>query len=232
MGFKEGKTHIIKDFSYPPLYKYSAKIAKLISYSTAKAVFGLVPENNIGWSFYPAVQAYHILLPQFLEGPHKTIVPVGIDQDSFIRLTRDIAEHSTIKLMKPAALHAKFVPGLRGSTKMSSSDADNDIIYLIDSAETVKKKINKYAFSGGRDTLEEHKKYGGNPDVDVSFLYLKYIFEEDDKALERIEKDYRSGKLLSGELKAILIEKINKFLKEHQKNREKAKKNLKSFILS
>ncbi len=232
LGFKEGKTFIFKDFSYSPLYKYSAKIAKLISYSTAKAVFGLKPENNIGWSFYPAVQAYHILLPQFIEGPHKTVVPVGIDQDPFIRLTRDISEHSTIRLMKPAALHAKFVPGLRGNTKMSASEEETNVIYLTDSAEVVKKKINKFAFSGGKDTLEEHRKHGGNPDIDISFLYLKYIFEDDDNALERIEKDYRKGKLLSGELKAILIEKINKFLKEHQKNREKAKKNIKKFILT
>jgi tryptophanyl-tRNA synthetase len=57
------------------------------------------------------------------------------------------------------------------------------------------------------------------------------FFEEDDKKLEKIEKDYRSGKLLSGELKAILIEKINSFLKEHQANREKAKKQLDKFIL-
>ena len=231
LGFKPGKTFIVKDFSYSELYKYSAKIAKLISYSTAKAVFGLKPENNIGWSFYPAVQAAHILLPQFLEGPHRTLVPIGIDQDPFIRLTRDISEHSSLKMTKPSAIHAKFIPGLKGSTKMSSSDQDNDVIYLSDSPETIKKKINKYAFSGGKDTLEEHKKHGGNTDIDISFQYLKMLFEEDDKKLEKIERDYRSGNLLSGELKAILIKKVQDFIKEHQKNKEKIKKDVNKFMI-
>jgi len=35
---------------------------------------------------------------------------------------------------------------------------------------------------------------------------------------------------LTGELKAILIEKINSFLKEHQKKRELAKKQVDKFI--
>ena len=38
--------------------------------------------------------------------------------------------------------------------------------------------------------LEEHSKKGGNPDVDVSFQYLKFFFEEDDKKLLEIEKKY------------------------------------------
>ena len=56
------------------------------------------------------------------------------------------------------------------------------------------------------------------------------FFEPSDEKLAKIEKDYKSGKLLSGELKAILIEKINSFLKEHQKKREEAKKNIDKFI--
>ena len=229
LGFKPEKTKIFQDFVYTDIYKYAAMCAKEITYSEAKGIFGLKPENNIGWSFYPAMQAAHILFPQFKNGKHMTVVPVGIDQDPFIRLTRDIAE--SFNFDKPSALHAKFIPSLSGNSKMSSSDSTNDVIYLTDSPEEVKKKINKYAFSGGKDTLEEHRKLGGNPDIDVSFQYLRIMFEPDDKKLAQIEKDYKSGKLLSGELKSILIEKINAFLKEHQKAREKAKKELEKFIL-
>ena len=233
LGFKPSKTFIVRDFSYPELYKQASQIAKLITYSEAKSVFGLNPENNIGWTFYPAVQAAHILLPQFIEGKHRTLVPIGIDQDPFIRLTRDIAEHSTLKFIKPSAIHSKFIPSLKGSVKMSSSEGEEtNLIYLSDNEKEIKRKINKYAFSGGRDTLEEHKKYGGNPKVDVSFQYLKILFESDDKTLAEIENNYKSGKLLSGQLKGILIEKINAFLKEHQKNRKFAKKQLKKFMLS
>ena len=179
--------------------------------------------------FYPAVQSAHIYLPQFLHGKHRTLVPIAIDQDPYMRILRDVADK--FNFIKPGAIHSKFLPGLSGSSKMSASDSENDVIYLTDSKEDVKRKINKYAFSGGKDTLEEHRKQGGNPDIDISFQYLKYLFEPDDKKLEKIEKDYRSGKLLSGELKAILIEKVNAFLKEHQKNREKAKKIVDKFML-
>jgi tryptophanyl-tRNA synthetase len=231
LGFKPGKTFIFEDFDYTDIYKYAARVAKRINYSTSKAVFGLKPENNIGWSFYPAMQAAHILFPQFYHGKHLSVVPVAIDQDPFIRITRDIAEHNDFKLEKPAALHAKFLPSLQGAAKMSASDENNTVIYLSDSAEEVKKKINKYAFSGGKDTVEEHRKHGGNPDIDVSFLYLKYLFEEDDAKLKKIYDDYKSGKMLSGELKKILIDKINAFLKEHQEKRREAEKLIDKFIL-
>ena len=57
------------------------------------------------------------------------------------------------------------------------------------------------------------------------------MFEPDDKKLQKIYDDYKSGKLLTGELKQILIEKVNSFLKQHQKNREKAKKTINKFLL-
>jgi len=229
LGFKPGKTFIFEDFVYTDIYKYAARIAKRITYSTSKAVFGLKPENNIGWSFYPAMQAAHILFPQFQRGKHISVVPVGIDQDPFIRLTRDIAEFPEFNFEKPAALHAKFIPSLHGGGKMSSSEGG--VIFLSDSPKEVETKIKKYAFSGGRDTIEEHRKLGGNPDVDVSYQYLRMLFEPDDKKLQKIRDDYKSGKLLTSELKEILIEKINVFLAEHQKRRKLAEKQIDKFIL-
>jgi tryptophanyl-tRNA synthetase len=195
----------------------------------SKATFGLTPEQNIGWSFFPAMQAAHILFPQFRSKKHITVTPAAIDQDPFIRLTRDIASHKDIALEKPAALHAKFLPSLHGETKMSSSGAG--LIFLSDDPKTVKKKINKYAFSGGQKTTDEHRKKGGNTEVDVSFQYLRMLFEESDKKLQDIKTKYESGELLTGELKAILIEKINTFLKDHQKKKQEAKKNINKFIL-
>jgi tryptophanyl-tRNA synthetase len=111
------------------------------------------------------------------------------------------------------------------------SSSEGGVIFLTDSAKEVETKIKKYAFSGGRDTLEEHRKLGGNPDIDVSFQYLRMFFEPDDKKLKKIHDDYKSGKLLSGELKQILIEKVNAFLKEHQKRRKLAEKQIDKFLV-
>ena len=94
-----------------------------------------------------------------------------------------------------------------------------------------KKKINKYAFSGGQPDIEQHRRIGGNPDIDVSYQYLRIFFEPDDNKLKAIYDDYKSGKMLAGELKAILIDKINQFLTGHQEKREKAKERINEFLL-
>ncbi len=59
---------------------------------------------------------------------------------------------------------------------------------------------------------------------------MRIFFEPDDKKLKSIYDDYKSGKMLTGELKAILIEKINEFLSSHQEKREKAKDKLDEFL--
>ena len=69
---------------------------------------------------------------------------------------------------------------------MSASD-ENTSIYLTDTANQIKNKIKRYAFSGGGDTLEAHKEHGGNCDVDISYQYLTF-FLEDDAKLEEIRK--------------------------------------------
>ena len=120
------------------------------------------------------------------------------------------------------------MPGLGGG-KMSSSD-ENSYIALTDTPEEAARKIKKYAFSGGQATLEEHRRLGGNPDIDVSYQMLRYGLEPDDKKLQKIYDDYKSGKLLSGELKQILIEKITIFLKDHQEKRTKAQKEVEKFL--
>ncbi|MFH0875098.1 MAG: hypothetical protein V1859_04110 [archaeon] len=67
-------------------------------------------------------------------------------------------------------------------------------------------------------------------EIDVSYQWLTF-FEEDDSKLEKIYKDYKKGLLLSGELKLILVDKINEFLSDHHKRREAAKKNIEKFML-
>uniref|UniRef100_A0A453K2J2 Tryptophanyl-tRNA synthetase n=1 Tax=Aegilops tauschii subsp. strangulata TaxID=200361 RepID=A0A453K2J2_AEGTS len=72
------------------------------------------------------------------------------------------------------------------NTKMSASDP-NSAIYVTDSTKDIKTKVNKYAFSGGQDSVELHRKLGANLEVDVSIKYLNFFLEDDDE-LERIKK--------------------------------------------
>lgn len=67
---------------------------------------------------------------------------------------------------------------------MSASDP-NSSIYMTDKAGQIKNKINRHGFSGGQETEEEHRRLGGDPDVDVSYQYLSF-FLEDDEELKKI----------------------------------------------
>lgn len=74
-----------------------------------------------------------------------------------------------------------------------SASSESSGIFMSDTEKNIKNKINKYAFSGGGVSTEDHRRDGGNPDVDVSYQYLTF-FLEDDVELKRIETvSYRLG---------------------------------------
>lgn len=209
-------------------YRLQNLFSKHITENEIKAVYGEITPGKMMAAMLQAADMIHPQLPEF--GKRKNIiVPVGADQDPHMRLTRDLVKRmKEYKLEPMASTYHYFIPGLKGG-KMSSSDATS-YIALTDNPKEAAKKINKYALSGGQPTIEEHRKLGGNTEKDVSYQYLKYYFEEDDQELERIKQEYESGKMLTGELKKILIEKITKFLEEHQKKREEAKKKIKEYL--
>ena len=214
VGFNPEKTFMFKDREYiRNAYPLILAVARKVTFSTAKAVFGFNEESNVGQIFYPAYQT----VPAMFE-KKRCLIPCAIDQDPYWRIQRDVAESLGYK--KTAAVHSKFLPPLTGvSGKMSASVADT-ALWLDDDEKTVSKKVNKYAFSGGKETVEEHRKLGGDVSVDVPFQWLSILFEPDDKRLAEIREGYTSGKMLTGELKGILVEKINAFLEEHRRKRE------------
>lgn len=217
VGFDPERTRIIIDTADADvIYPLAAAFGKDITQSTVDATYG--DPENIGLSFYPAVQAAHLLLPQLVVGRHPTLVPIAVDQDPHVRVCRDIAAKRRYLVDKPGALLSKFLPSLLGPGKMSSSD-DAPSIFLTDDRETVFEKIRTHAYSGGQSSVEAHRKHGGNPEVDVSYQFLYYFFEESDERMEQLACEYRDGSLLSGELKEIAAERIADFLDAHQERR-------------
>ena len=105
-------------------------------------------------------------------------------------------------------------------SKMSAGPDAGTNILLNDSPADVKKKINKYAFSGGGVTLEEHKKNGGNVDIDIPFSYLKF-FLEDDAKLDDIKQRYSKGEMMTGEIKQAAVDCLGKVVTEYQERRKK-----------
>ncbi|XP_066551038.1 tryptophan--tRNA ligase, cytoplasmic [Amia ocellicauda] len=226
-GFDVNKTFIFSDLDYmgksPGFYRNIVKVQKHVTFNQVKGIFGFTDSDCIGKISFPAIQAapsFSTSFPHIFNGRAdvQCLIPCAIDQDPYFRMTRDVAPR--IGYPKPALLHSTFFPALQGAqTKMSSSDP-NSSIFLTDTAKQIKNKINKHAFSGGKDTVEEHRQYGGNPDVDVSFMYLTFFLEDDEK-LEKIRQDYASGALLTGELKKCLIETLQPMILAHQEQRKK-----------
>jgi tryptophanyl-tRNA synthetase len=217
VGFDPDKTFIFYDSEYiKNVYPLLIKIAKKINYSLVKAVFGFKESTNIGMIFFPCLQ----IIPTFFE-KRRCLIPAAIDQDPYWRIQRDLAE--SLGYYKAAMISSKFFPPLTGIEGKMSSSKPETAIWLTDEEEKIRKKIFKYAFSGGQPTVELHRKYGGNPEIDVSFQWLYNFFEENDEKIKKIEEDYKSGALLSGELKQILIEKLVDFISKHKEKREKAK---------
>jgi tryptophanyl-tRNA synthetase len=229
LGFDPKLSHIFLDTEYiHTLYPIAVKVAKKVTFSTVRAVFGFNQSMNVGSIFYTSMQAAPAFLGSVLEGRNiPCLIPCGIDQDPHFRIARDAAER--LGYFKPALLHNKLLPSLSGSDKMSSSIPGSSIA-TTDTEEDVKKKIIN-AFTGGRVSVEEQKKLGGNPDVCAVYKYYLYLFIPDDKELQDRYDECRSGSIMCGECKQHLISLVWAFLKDHQEKREKAKDVLEEFML-
>lgn len=125
LGYDPEKTFIFIDSQYMgTLYPNVMRMQKHINLSTLKAIFGLDFSDCCGKTAYPAVQASPCLSSSF---PHifgkknlPCLIPCGIDQDPYFRMTRDVC--NKLKAPKPAGFYSKFFPSLQGfGTKMSAS---------------------------------------------------------------------------------------------------------------
>jgi tryptophanyl-tRNA synthetase len=229
LGFDPKKTRIILDTkNMDALYGLAIKIAKNVTFSTAKAVFGFRESTNIGMVFYPAVQAVPAFLESELTGHNvPCLIPAAIDQDPYWRVTRDVAPK--LGYYKPAQIHCRFVPGLGRGGKMSASMPET-AIFTNDTPQQAKKKVMS-AFTGGRATIEEQKRLGANPDVCSVFAYEYFLFMND-KEIEELRYDCLAGNIMCGECKLTLAERVERFLTEHQANREKAKDRFEDYLFN
>lgn len=227
-GFDLEKTFIFNDTEYisqeRSFYSNILQIQRLVTFNQVKGIFGFGGSDSIGKIAFPAVQAAPCLSTTFPKvfGEHSKaipcLIPCAIDQDPYFRMTRDVAPK--LKAPKPALIHSVFFPALQGAqTKMSASDP-NSSIFMTDTPNQIKNKINRYAFSGGGETVEEHRLKGGNCDVDIAYQYLTF-FLEDDAKLAEIKSQYTKGEMLTGEIKSHLITVLQEIVATHQANRKK-----------
>ena len=168
-----------------------------------------------------------IVFPQ-LEERMPGIIPVGIDQEPHIRLTRDFVSRtrSSFNFFQVSSIYHKYTPALNGELKMSKSKPES-CIDLPEDPKSACAKI-KRALTGGRDTLEEHRKLGAVIEKDMVFELLKQHLIEDDKELQEIYDEYKGGRMTSGELKQIACDKTTVFMKRLNEGIEDARRLVKA----
>lgn len=278
MGFEgeiyaQRKNNALKDLAFEAACK--------INFSNLSAIYGFGPETELAHAVSVSMQVADILYPQLAAGIAPTVVPVGIDQDPHIRLTRDVANalrlflvedrgtHVSIRaktasaeaiaavaeafpgakkyeghidlpagynaaevdeivrgieqqfggfgFMLPSSTYHSFLMGFQGG-KMSSSVPES-LIWFDDADKDVKKKI-MGAVTGGRQTLEEQKKFGGEPDKCAIYQLNKFHMQEDDTELKMMCEACKAGELMCGTCKKETLERVRAFLADFKEKRD------------
>jgi tryptophanyl-tRNA synthetase len=227
IGFDANRTKIIVDTKHIQyLYPLANEIAKRITFSTSRSVFGFTHSTNIGMIGFPPIQSAPCFLPSLIEGkPTPVLIPAAIDQDPYWRMTRDVADR--MGYYKPAQIHSKFLPALDTSGKMSSSKPQN-ALFTTDDPETIDRKVSA-AFTGGQPTVALQRELGGNALECPVYWYLRYFFDSEIQSEERLIK-CEGGNLLCGECKSDLATESKSFMMKFKKRREKAKDIVQEFM--
>ncbi len=82
-AYYQSKNERLKDLAF--------EAATKVNFSELAAIYGFGPDTSLSHAMSVVTQVADILFPQLDAGPAPTIVPVGLDQDPHIRLTRDVA---------------------------------------------------------------------------------------------------------------------------------------------
>ncbi len=322
LGLEPETTNVYFQSTRPEVQRLAFTLGRKTNLSEFEAIYGFKGDTNLAHVQAPLVQVGDIVHPQLEEfgGLRPIVVPVGVDQDPHLRLTRGITgktnwfnvkvrkaggltvslsiqednseifgtstngridrtvresiferlkksltpigysdyisnpKHGTLDipgaktsdlphvrmcvlrlerelggmgLMPPCSTYHRFAVGMTGD-KMSSSKPETTI-FMDDSKEEMTKKV-KRAFSGGQPTVEEHRRLGGDCSKDVAFQYLQFFFESDDSELSQIARDYEAGKLLTGEIKQICIDRASEWLKDIAERRDMWDGRLEEFL--
>lgn len=220
LGLEPENAYIYEQSEEKRVMNLAYLFARRTTMATLQALYG---DRNIGLYFSTLTQAGDILLPQMREfgGPKEVVVPGGVDQDPHLRLCRDLAAkfQNEYGFRLPGSTYHKFFRSLDGNFKMSKRDPMS-MLSLGDEPEMAYKKCMS-AFTGGRATVEEQRRLGGEIEKCVIFELYTNHFEEDDRKLKERYKACTTGKLLCGECKGELACRVRDYLKEHQKKRKK-----------
>jgi tryptophanyl-tRNA synthetase len=185
----QSRRSAVKDLAYT--------LSRRVNWSTMRAIYGFGETTNLTHVFAPLVQVGDILHVQLEKygGPRPTLVPVGVDQDPHMRLTRDIA-----------SAHRFFNVGLTKDGKIGAFvKVDENVESLIDEAQAALeplgigpfKKIPKY-----KALYTEGATTDNLMDMDMALIEIEkskspYIFYPPASTYHRFMTGLTGGKMSS-----------------------------------
>ena len=144
------------------------------------------------------------------------------DREDVERIVREVeVEHGGYGFYPPSSIYHRFMTGLTGG-KMSSSVPKSHIA-VTDEPDEAREKVMS-ATTGGRETAEEQRRLGGEPDDCPVYELYAYADEEvcDDEHAERVYEECANGERLCGGCKSEAADMTADYLEEHQEKREEA----------
>lgn len=204
--------HVELAYLLSTIYPVS-RLEQLPTYKEKKTQFSKY--INLGLLYYPLLMAADILIYK------AELVPVGVDQEPHLEVTREIARKFNRMFHPPAggfpepqrfATKGENIPSLTGEGKMSKT-VEGSYILLTDDLKTIKEKLAKVATDIG------HGKEVPKEEGVANLLLLVELFM-DKKAREDYEKQYLGRGIKYAELKEKLAQAIYQELEPIQKKRK------------
>lgn len=230
LGLDPDRAVVYRQSEEMRVMRFATIFSRGVTNNMLRAIYG---ERQIGLYLSALIQAGDILMPQLPEfgGPKPVLVPVGADQDPHIRLTRDLATryHEEFGFVPPSAIYHKLERALTGGFKMSKRDPASG--FTLEEAPAVASKKVLDSFTGGRATVEEQKRIGGQADICPVFDLYNFHFASDDQHARRVYDECLGGIRMCGECKQEAAGLVKKFLEQHQKKRAAMLKDAKELLV-
>lgn len=215
--------HVELSYLFATIYPLS-RLEDLPTYKEKRAQY---PKYlNLGLLYYPVLMAADILLYK------AELVPVGIDQEPHLEVTREIARKFNGMFGNPSTgsgsstfpepvrfkTEGEYVPSLAGTGKMSKS-VEGSYINLTDDLETIRKRLAAAPTDSGTVGGDVPKEGG----VANLFSLLKLFVT--DTMYNKFVHDYRDKKIQYAQMKETLAQAIYQELKPFQDRRKQFESN-------
>lgn len=210
VGLDPKKSTLFVQSQIPELAELTMYYANLVSVNRLKrnpTVKAEIEQKQFGEGVPTGFFIYPISQAADITAFKANLVPVGEDQKPMLEQTQEIV-HSFNTTYREVLVNPKAVlppkgmgrlPGIDGNGKMSKSLGNG--IYLVDSADTLKKKV----MSMYTDPNHIHVEDPGNVEGNMVFTYLD-VFGEDKAYIEELKNHYRQGGLGDVKIKRYLID--------------------------